>query len=91
MLSRLEVSQERADANLREMKEDNNEKFEVFQGTLVARMNMRQAKMDAVIADMKDGRKERTAFHGATEATPEKVETSLEMMQSVGSIKKAPK
>jgi hypothetical protein len=33
-----------------------------------------QEKMDAWIADMKDGRKERTASQEATEANPEKME-----------------
>jgi hypothetical protein len=49
-----------------------------------------QEKTDAWIADMKDGRKERTACQEATEANPEKMELNPEMMQSVGSIKRFP-
>jgi hypothetical protein len=41
--------------------EDNNEKFEALEGTLVSRMDIHQEKMDALIVDMKDGRKERMA------------------------------
>jgi hypothetical protein len=64
MLAKIEVCQERADANLKEMKEqmlarldakieDNNEKFEVLQGTLVSRMGALQERMLACLGQTK--------------------------------------
>jgi hypothetical protein len=55
MLAMTEVSHKRADTNLKEIKEDNNERFKVLQGTLISWKNMHQAKVDALIADMRDG------------------------------------
>jgi hypothetical protein len=63
MMVRIEVNQASADANLQEIKEqmlarlgvkieDNNE---VLQGTLLSQMATHKEKMDASIADMKDG------------------------------------
>jgi hypothetical protein len=47
--------------------------------------------MDALIADMKDGRKGRMACQEATETNPKKMEPSPEMMQSVGEQREVPK
>jgi hypothetical protein len=55
--------------------EDNNEKFEALQRTLVSQMDRHQEKMDTWIADMKEGRKETTA---GQEANPEKMESAVE-------------
>jgi hypothetical protein len=41
------------------MKEDNNEKFKVLQDILVSQMDMRQDKMEVLIADMKNSQKKR--------------------------------
>jgi hypothetical protein len=49
-----------------------------------------QEKMDAWIADMKDGRKERTACQEVTEDNPEKTDPNQEMMQFVAEDLKAP-
>jgi hypothetical protein len=61
--------------------EDNNEKFEVLQGTLVSQMDRHQEKMDAWIADMKERRKETTTCQEATEVNPEKMESNPENME----------
>jgi hypothetical protein len=47
-------------------------------------MNIPQAKMNTLIAEIKNGRKETTACHEATEANPEKEEPNPEIIQSVG-------
>lgn len=44
MTARLEAIHDKTDANKKEMKEDNNEKFEVLQGTLISQMDMHQEK-----------------------------------------------
>jgi hypothetical protein len=61
MTARPEAIHDKTDANKKGMKEDNNEKSDVLQGTLISRMNMHQEKMDALIAGMNGGRKARTA------------------------------
>jgi hypothetical protein len=61
------------------------------QGEMRSTENAYQEKMDALTADMKDGRKERTACQEATEANPEKMEPNPEMMQSVGLQQEVPK
>jgi hypothetical protein len=102
MLARIEVSQEREDTNLKEMKEQilaNQAKTDTTQERMNANLrkemkstvNAFQERMDASIADMKDGRKERTACQEAAEANPEKLETNPEMMQSVGEHREVPK
>jgi hypothetical protein len=48
-------------------------------------------KMNAWIADMNDGRKERAACQEVTEANPEKMEPNPEMMQSPGEHQEVPK
>jgi hypothetical protein len=49
-----------------------------------------QEKMDAWIAHMKDGRKERKARQEVMEASPEKTEPNPEMMQSVAEHQEVP-
>jgi hypothetical protein len=78
------------DANQKEMKENNNEKFEILQITLVSRMDIHQEKMDALRADMKDNQKERTACQEVTEDNPEKMEPNPEMMLSVAKRQEVP-
>jgi peptidyl-tRNA hydrolase len=109
MLARMEP---KMDITLKEMKEemmakmeamiqDNNEKFKVFQGTLVSQIdanheemkpivNTHQEKMDAWIANMRDDRKERMA-HQAKEANPGKLEPIPEEMEYTAEHREVPK
>jgi peptidoglycan hydrolase CwlO-like protein len=57
---------------------------------LEAKMDKHQEKMDVLIADMKDGRKERMACQEATEANPEKREPKTEESESVPELQEVP-
>jgi hypothetical protein len=51
LLAEMNVTQERMDANLREMKAEiraNNEKFEVLQVIIISQMNIHQARMEFI-------------------------------------------
>jgi hypothetical protein len=67
------------------------EEMKTQMASLVSWMDLHQAKMHALIVDMKDGRKEKTACQKPTETNPEEMEPNPEMMQSVGEHQEVPK
>jgi hypothetical protein len=65
-------------------KERKNEEIKSVQAEIRAAVNAIEAKLDTLIADMKDGRKERMACQESTETNPEKMKPNPGIMQSIG-------
>jgi hypothetical protein len=98
MNANMKTMQEKADAdreqmlakmnaNTKAMRED-IKSGEVEMRSIVGHI---EEKMNAWMANMNDGRKERTACHEATEADTEKTEHNPVMMQSIGEHQEVPK
>jgi phage host-nuclease inhibitor protein Gam len=78
--AKTDANEERMNVNLRKMKEE-----------MKSTVSAIQEKMDAWIAEMKDGRKEKTARQETTEACLDSKEPNPEAMQSGGEHRKVPK
>jgi hypothetical protein len=85
--AKTDASQERMNVSLREMKEE----IKSGQAEMKSTVSAIQEKMDASIADMKDGRKERTALQEMTEAGLDSKEPNPEEMQSEAEHREVPK
>jgi hypothetical protein len=89
--ARLGAIQAETKAILKEMKEDNNEKFEVLQGTLVFRVDIHQEKTEATVHSLSTWRRETMACQEMTEANLECKEPTSEDMEPKVEDQKAPK
>jgi flagellar hook assembly protein FlgD len=98
LLAGMEVSQEREDSNLKEMKVEMLAKMDANQERMNANLRKEiestvraiEEKLEAAIHCMRAWRKETMACQEATEANPKKMEPNPEMMQSVAEHRETP-